>query len=291
MGLDLRKLEHLLAVAEDGTFTRAAARLHLSQQALSTSIRVLEREVGVTLLDRAGGVVTVSPAGQALIDDARTLHGLAHSAVQRARRIGRGETETLRIGHTPAVTSEEITTLLRPVRTSHPEVAAHANQRYPDELTAELLGGDLDVGLCRAMTPPRGLARIIVGHHRLRIAVDIDQHLARRDSVDLAELAGERFVVWGHPGRSGYTDLLIDHCRRAGFEPDTERSPLQGTPPVTAVLGTDRVAFVTAPAGPAADGQAHVLDLEPPALAPLHALWAQHTSSGTRDAFFEAAVG
>ncbi|CAM5672514.1 HTH-type transcriptional regulator ArgP [Streptomyces badius] len=58
MSLDLRKLEHLVAVAEEGGFTRAAERLHLSQQALSTSIRTLERHVGVRLLDRGHQHVT-----------------------------------------------------------------------------------------------------------------------------------------------------------------------------------------------------------------------------------------
>ena len=95
MGLDLRKLEHLVAVAEEGGFTRAAARLHLSQQALSTSVRSLEREVGVPLLRRDTGGVTALPAGQALIDDARVLHGIARSALHRARRIGRGDRKSV----------------------------------------------------------------------------------------------------------------------------------------------------------------------------------------------------
>ncbi|TCP43401.1 DNA-binding transcriptional LysR family regulator [Tamaricihabitans halophyticus] len=286
MGLDLHKLAHLIAVAEEGSFTRAAGRLHLSQQALSSSIRALEREVGVELLDRGGNLVTVLPAGQSLITDARVLHGLASSAVQRARRIGRGETETLRIGHTPAITGDEVTALLQQVRTTNQELATQVNQRYPGELTEQLLAGELDLGLCRAMPAEQGLARSTVTQHRLRIAVAAEHRLADRDSVQLAELAGESIVVWGHPGRSGYTDLLIEHCRQAGFEPRTYRNPIQGTPPVTAVVGTAHIAFVTAQAGPAADGKARVIELRPPTYAPMHALWPQHASSAERDAFF-----
>lgn len=245
MGLDLHKLDHLIAVAEEGSFTRAAARLHLSQQALSTSIRTLEREVGVALLERSGNTLTVLAAGQALITDARVLHGLARSAVHRARRIGRGETEILRIGHTPVVTGDEITTLL--CRAAHPELASEANQRYPHELTDQLLAGDLDLGLCRAMTPERGLARTTLTHHRLNVAVAADHPLADRETVQFTELQDEPIMVWGQPGRSGYTDLLIEHCRQAGFEPHTHRNPVQGTPPITAVLGTAHVAFVTTP--------------------------------------------
>ena len=282
--VDLNKLEHLVAVSEEGSFTRAAARLHLSQQALSSSIRSLEREIGVDLLDRGGAAITALPAGRALIADARVLQGVARAAVHRARRIGRGETELLRIGHTPAVTGDEVTALLRQAHADRPELATQVNQRYPHELTEQLLSGELDVGLCRAMAPSRGLTRTVLANQRLRVAVDVSHPLARRERVELAELAEETIVVWGHPGSSGYTDLLVQRCRETGFEPATVRNPIQGTPPVTAVVGTGHVAFVTAAAGYAADERARVLELDPPTTVPLHALWPQNTTSEARSA-------
>ncbi|MEU3662875.1 LysR substrate-binding domain-containing protein [Streptomyces sp. NPDC032940] len=290
MGLDLNKLEHLIAVAEEGSITRAAARLHLSQQALSTSIRVLEREVGVPLLERTATGVMLLPAGTALAEDARVLRGAARSALQRARRIGRGEKETLRLGHTPAVTGEEVMPLLRQVAASHPHLATDVNQRYPHELTEALLSGDLDIGLCRALTPPHGLARTTLSHQPLNIAVAANHPLATRTCVALSDLAGQHFIVWGRPGHSGYTDLLISYCRAAGFEPRTERTPLQGTPPATAVIGTDRLAFVTTPPGPAAGGAVRILALDPPLYAPLHALYSPRATSPARDAFLTAAT-
>lgn len=291
MGLDLRKLEHLVAVAEEGGFTRAATRLHLSQQALSTSVRSLEREVGVPLLRRDATGVTTLPAGQALIDDARILRGIARSALQRARRIGRGSTETLRIGHTPAVTSDEITALVHTALPNLPGLHTEVHQHYPPRLTDDLLGGRIDLGLCRGMRPEHGLTRSTLSQDRLAVAVATDHPLAGRDHVELIELARERLVVWGDPGRSGYTDLLLEHCRRAGFEPDYLRNPIQGTPPVTAVIGTGDVALVTAPTGPAAGGRTQVVELRPPLFAPLHALWSAHITDDVRDAFLAATDG
>lgn len=289
MTLDLHKLNHLITVAEEGSLTRAAARLHLSQQALSTSIQTLEREVGVALLERSGTGAAVLPAGQALVDDARVLHGIAHSAVYRARRIGRGETETLRVGHTPAVTGEEVTSLLRPVTETHPGIATEVHQRYPSELAPALLAGELDVGLCRGMAPAPGLTRTTLRHQRLNLAVAAEHQLAARSTVELSELADECLMVWGHPGRSGYTDLLIDHCRRAGFEPHVERTPQQGTPPVTAIIGTDRAAFVTAPPGAAAEGRVRILTIEPPIHAPLHALYLPQSNFPGREGLLDSA--
>lgn len=288
MALDLHKLEHLVAVAEEGSFTRAARRLHISQQALSTSIRVLEREVGVPLLDRSGPSVTPLPAGASLIEDARVLRGMARAALRRARRTGRAQGEVLRIGHTPAVTVEEVLALLHEVRRVHPDLATEVNQRYPAELTAELLADELDLGLCRALPAGRGLTSTTVASDRLRVAVRAGHPLAERATLALADLADHRLVVWGTPGQSGYTDLLIGHCRRAGFEPRVVRNPLQGTPPVSSVVGTDDVALVTAPAGPAVAGAVQVLDLEPAIHAPLLALWPEHVRSEARNAFLAA---
>lgn len=282
MGLDLYKLNHLIAVAEEGSFTRAATRLHLSQQALSTSVRTLEREIGVPLLDRGATGVTVLPAGRALIEDARILHNLADAAVRRARRIGRGEPERLRIGHTPAVTGDEVIALLRRVPA---ELDTDVNQRYPGELVDQLRDGDLDLGLGRALTPAHGLVRTTLTRQRLHVAVAAGHPLAAREKVRLADLAAEEITVWGQPGHSGYTDLLLNLCRDAGFEPRVRRNPIQGTPPVTAVVGTGSVAFVTAEPGPAAGNAARVLELTPPAHVPLHALWPQHSNSDARDAF------
>ncbi|MFQ6226152.1 LysR substrate-binding domain-containing protein [Nocardia sp. NPDC002869] len=290
MPVDLHKLEHLVTVVEEGSFTRAAARLHLTQQALSTSIRVLEREVGVPLLDRHGARLSVLPAGRALIEDAYALRGAAHAALHRARRIGRGQAEVLRIGHTPAVTVDDITDLLHRARTAVGDPAVEVNQRYPRELTSALLAGELDLGLCRAMTPARGLARSRLCEQPLRIAVSADHPLAAHRYVALSELSEETFVVWGQPGQSGYTDLLLTHCRHAGFEPHIERSPMQGIPPVTAVIGTHRLAFVTTGPGPEEHGRVHVLDLQPPIHTPMYALWNQHTHSPARDTFLHTAT-
>lgn len=288
MTLDPHKLEHLVAVAEEGSFTRAAARLHLSQQALSTSIRSLEREVGVPLLERRGNTVAALAAGQALVADARVLRGLTHSALRRARQIGRGDAETLRVGHTPAVTTDEVSALVHQAHAEYPAMTVEVNQRYPAEITTALLDGDLELGLCRAMTPEHGLTRSTLTRHRLRLAVPGGHHLALRENVDIAELATESIMVWGTPGRSGYTDLLIEHCRKAGFEPRIHRNPVQGTPPVTAALGAEHVAFVTAGPGHSLAGQVRVIELEPPLFVPLHALWPQHTTSPARDAFLRA---
>ena len=213
MGLDLRKVEHFVAVVEERSMTRAAARLHLSQQALSMSMRALERELGVPLLDRSRRGVVLLASGEALYADAVPLLAAATAAVGRARRADRGEPELLRIGHTPAVTGIEVTEMLAgaPAHGASVQVVALPS----DELNERLRDRSVDIGLSRATAPAAGLAGQVVARHRLRLAVRAGHRLAHRHAVTLPELAAETLIVGAPPGVCAYTDLLLGLCRRA----------------------------------------------------------------------------
>ena len=289
MGLDLRKVEHFVAVAEERSMTRAAARLHLSQQALSMSIRALERELGVPLLDRSRRGVALLASGEALYADAVPLLAAATAAVGRARRADRGEPELLRIGHTPAVTGIEVTEMLAGVPASGASVQVVA--LLPDELGERLRDRSVDIGLSRATAPAAGLAGQVVARHRLRLAVRAGHRLAHRHAVTLPELAAETLIVGAPPGVCAYTDLLLGLCRRAGFEPRHRVTPVQGTPPVTTVLGTDGAALVTEAPGPAVGGAVRVVELEPETTVPVLASWRRDTRSALRDVLVAGLAG
>ncbi len=289
MGLDLRKVAHFVAVAEERSMTRAAARLNLSQQALSMSMRALERELGVPLLDRSRRGVVLLASGEALYADAVPLLAAATAAVGRARRADRGEPELLRIGHTPAVTGIEVTEMLAgaPAHGASVQVVALLS----DELDKRLRDRSVDVGLSRATAPAAGLAGQVVARHRLRLAVRAGHRLAHRHAVTLPELAAETLIVGAPPGVCAYTDLLLGLCRRAGFEPRHRVTPVQGTPPVTTVLGTDGAALVTEAPGPAVGGAVRVVELEPETTVPVLASWRRDTRSVLRDVLVAGLAG
>jgi len=289
MALDLRKVEHFVAVAEERSMTRAAARLNLSLQALSMSMRALERELGVPLLDRSRRGVVLLASGEALYADAVPLLAAATAAIGRARRADRGEPELLRIGHTPAVTGIEVTEMLAgaPAHGASVQVVALLS----DELDERLRDRSVDVGLSRATAPAAGLAGQVVARHRLRLAVRAGHRLAHRHAVTLPELAAETLIVGAPPGVCAYTDLLLGLCRRAGFEPRHRVTPVQGTPPVTTVLGTDGAALVTEAPGPAVGGAVRVVELEPETTVPVLASWRRDTRSALRDVLVAGLAG
>jgi DNA-binding transcriptional LysR family regulator len=291
MGLDLRKVAHFVAVAEERSMTRAAARLHLSQQALSMSMRALERELGVPLLDRTSRGVTLLASGEAFYADAVPLLAAATAAVGRALRADRGEPELLRIGHTPSVTDIEVTELLAAAPAHHAGAAVQVVAVLPEDLAHRLRDRSIDVALTRAAAPPGDMAGYVVAHHRLRLAVRSGHRLARRDAVTLPEIAAETLVVGAPPGVCPYTDLLLGLCRRAGFEPRHRVAPVQGIPPVTTVLGNDGAALVTELPGPALGGAVRVVDLAPATTVPVLATWRRDTHSAVRDGLLAALAG
>lgn len=280
---DLRRLTHFLAVVDAGGFTRAAGQLHLSQQALSSSVRQLEKEIGATLLVRTGRRITPTPAGRTLVEEGRTLLAAAATLTQHTRAAATAEPDEFVVGHSPAISNHDVYALLEPALAAAPTTSFTVLQLFPDRLVAGVHDGTVHLGLRRGVVPQDRLASAVARYDALRIAVRSDHPLAARRRVTVADLAEEPIALWSPPGSSYYSDFLVNACRRAGFEPRYRVSRVQGCPPEAAALTEDAVAFVTSPPGPALHGAVTVVDLDGPVLVPLQALWQPHTTSPVRE--------
>lgn len=128
MYLELRHLRYFIAVAEELNFTRAAARLHIAQPALSAQIRSLERHVGCRLLERSTRRVELTEHGRALLADARELVRLADDAVARLQASARGERGVLRVGFIAHGAGELGTEILRRFAAAWPGVTTELEE-------------------------------------------------------------------------------------------------------------------------------------------------------------------
>ena len=148
--MELRHLRYFLAVAEELHFHRAATRLHISQPPLSQQIRALERELGVTLLERNRRRVTLTAAGEGFRDDVRTILAAVERASERARHVARGSLGTLSIGFVgSAMFSPTLPDILREFRAGHPDVELVLRELPTTAQLSALVGGELDVGVIR----------------------------------------------------------------------------------------------------------------------------------------------
>jgi DNA-binding transcriptional LysR family regulator len=281
---DLRRLRHFIAVVDASGFTRAAAHLHISQQALSASVQQLEKQVGATLLVRSGRRIAPTLAGQTLLEEGRTLLAAARTIAAHTRAAASELPDEFVVAHSPAISNDDVYTMLAPAVAALPETSFTVLQLFPDQLVTAVRDGSVDLGLRRGVVPQDRLATGIARYDPLRVAIRSDHRLAKRAGLAIADLADETIVLWAPPGSSYYSDFLVNVCRRAGFEPQYRISRVQGCPPEVAPLTDDGVAFVTAAADSAAGGAVRILDLEEPVMVPIQAMWQPHTASAARDA-------
>lgn len=126
------------------------------------------------------------------------------------------------------------------------ELSITVRQMFPGEIERELIDRTIDVGLRRGVSTPTELAASVLGYGKLRPAVDSSHPLGGLRGLTLSGIAEFTLIVWEPPQHSFYTDFLVSACRRAGFEPALVVNPIQGAPPVTAVVGKGYAALVTA---------------------------------------------
>lgn len=183
MTVELRHLRAFLAIAEEGNVTRAAARLHVSQPALSRTLRQLEDHLGVRLVDRSTHHLELTAAGRGFRDRAQA----AVTAVDEALDPRGVDAGPLRLGHPWAALGDYTATLLRRWDEAHPGIPLEL--RRIDDRLAGLAQGAVDVALLRGPVSVPGLATELLLTEERVAALPTDSPLARRGTLTLADLA------------------------------------------------------------------------------------------------------
>jgi DNA-binding transcriptional LysR family regulator len=244
MDVDARLWRSFAAVADELHYGRAADRLRVTQPALSRQIRDLERLLGVRLFDRTSRRVVLSPAGRAVLAQARRALTENDRAVSLARLAAQGELGELTISVLPSVALSLLPAIIRAHRAAHPAIDVRISESFDDEQLAGLTAGRIDIGMLRATAGPPGIELETVLTEPLLAAVPTDQHLADRERLDLSDLAGEPFIFFPRHRSAFAYDEFIAACRVSGFSPDIiqEASGLSALGLVAAGLGVTVVA-------------------------------------------------
>ncbi len=203
--MELQQLRYVVALAEEASFTRAAARNFVVQSALSHQIKALETELGVTLFARTSRRVALTAAGEAFLPGARaSLAAAERAAADAAAASGRIQGR-LTLGVIPTVTAIDVPAILERYRCAYPDVRIALRVAGSDELELSIAQGDVDVGVLGLpeTRQPRGVAwRALVTDQHVAI-VNTQHPLATQSEVQLSDLANEVFADFpaGTPGR------------------------------------------------------------------------------------------
>ncbi|MEE6134838.1 LysR family transcriptional regulator [Mycobacterium sp. 050128] len=190
--MELRQLEAFVAVAIELHFGRAAKKLHMGQPTLSELVQRLERELGAPLLTRTTRRVALTNAGTELLGRAKVILDDVASATAAVRRLAQGDAGTVRLGITPTVAPVLAPHLAVALQAAAPEVELIVRRMWLTDLDRAVADGTVDVAITCGLVPdPPGVVGEVFCGEPLLVELRTDHRLATRDTVALADLAGE----------------------------------------------------------------------------------------------------
>lgn len=221
--ISMRQIQQFIAVAEELHFNRAAARLGMAQSPLSQAIRGLEERIGVPLFERDRRGVELTAAGRVFLNEARALVASGEQAIRRARWAHEGGDERLAIGFVGSTGYTLLPQLVREFHSAHPGVRLAVIEGTSISQVEALRSGRLDLGIIRATgaETPFLSTKVLLREHML-MALPRSHPLAKNVRIRLAELSGDKFVLFAPAGPAPMHAMLVSTCREAGFEPTFE---------------------------------------------------------------------
>ena len=206
--MEIRQLRAFVAIAESGTFTAGALRVHVTQAAISMQIRQLETEIGAKVFVRAPRHVILTEAGEQLLRRARHILREHDAALDEIAELAGAERGRLRIGSASAmVLTEQLPIILKELRKQHPAAEIAVTSGTSEVLVDQILAGEVDVAFVSLPVDERGIKTERLSEDQL-VAIASPRHkLAKQRTISAYTLAGERLILGE---RGGNTRRLID---------------------------------------------------------------------------------
>jgi DNA-binding transcriptional LysR family regulator len=270
-GVELRQLMAFEAVADTLHFGRAAERLGVAQPAVSQLIRRLEEQLGVTLFERTSHRVAITPAGEALLPDARSAIATVRRLGGRASELAAGTPGSLRIATTVA-TGSRLADLLRRYGETQPAVELDLQVLPTEQKLANLAAGTLDVAFLRstpAVTP--GLAKRVAWRERFVAVLPAGHPAAASGRLDVDALGALALMVIPRSVHPVMHDELLAVCRSIAVDPPVRRT--LPTPQETLAMIATGAAWTLFIEGHVPGDVPGVAACELPAQAPLSHVW------------------
>jgi DNA-binding transcriptional LysR family regulator len=219
--MELRHLRYFVAVGEALSFTKGAQKLRLAQPSLTRQIKDLEQDIGVRLINRGAGRVSLTPEGQSFLIDAKRVLALTDEIVASVRRIGRREATPLNIGYVANLFYDLLPVTLASFQRSFPTIAINLFDMTCGDQFLALEEGKIDLGFVGLHEPieERGLKYQTIASYETVTAIAARNPLARKSVIKLKELKPFFFIGMSETSYPGYRRWLTRTCRDAGFSP------------------------------------------------------------------------
>lgn len=258
--MELRQIRQFVAVAEQMSFRKAAAALHIAQPPLSVSIRKLETELGVALFDRNTRSVHLTDAGRALLPIARGLLDQAEAFRTLGRTLASGAAGIIRLGFVGSAARELLPAIVSRTRAEDPGVRLELSESTTEAMLDAVEQSALDAALIRTPLMEARTVRLIpLQDDRLCIAVPDELGAIAREG--LAALADRPFLIY--PRTSALHVATVAACAAAGFVPRVVQTATQVETIYSLVRAGVGVALVPARASGSAPAGVRIAPLDP----------------------------
>lgn len=231
MSIDLRQLRYFVTVAEEMHFGRAAVRLHMTQPPLSQTIQSLEGALGAPLFWRTKRSVTLTPAGLALLPEARRLLQHAGSLPDLVRRAASGESGRLSLAFVSTADYSVLPAFLREFREHYPHVQIDLREATTDLQLEDLVQGRIDAGLLILPLPDKHKAELdfvpVLAEPLILAAPQHLKALRGKKTVALNTLSNMPLIIFPRRIAPAFHDAILACFRDAGLTPDIGQEAIQ----------------------------------------------------------------
>ena len=194
--MDTDVMKTFCDLVETGSFSRAAEANFVSQSAVSQQLAKLERQFSTQLMDRGGGMVSPTSAGQALYKGAKDIVRRHEQLIGEIRSVADSVRGILRVGTIYSVGFYLLDPYVRTFLKRHPEVNLHVSYTNWHQIYASIISGDMDLGVVACGEKRRSVEIIPLASEELVAVFSPDHELAEREVIDPASLSGENFVAF-----------------------------------------------------------------------------------------------
>lgn len=216
--MNFKQLTYFIAVAEELHFGRAAERLDMAQPPLSRQIKQLEEDLEAILFNRGRSAITLTQAGERLLERGKSIMRQLDDTRLEVRRLGQGAEGRLRIGFVGSATYGILPTIIKSFRANYPEINLSLTPMNNAQLHRALVARELDVAFARpALTDPEFITKELM-EEKLILALPDALDTGSRSVAKLERLATHNLILYPEYPRPSYADTVLRACEDAGYE-------------------------------------------------------------------------
>ncbi|MDZ5757074.1 LysR family transcriptional regulator [Carnobacterium maltaromaticum] len=220
--MNLLSLKYFIAVAEYSSFTKASEHLYVTQPTLSRQILDLEDEFGVQFFIRARHSLTLTQAGILFLEEATEIVNKCDNLKEIVKSENDKKIGALSIGYQSFLNTKLMYNTIKSITKKYPRIDFSLLRGTPLELRHQLITGKCDVifALNTCMHSIPNIECINLQENKLQIAVPCNHHLANYDSVNMKDIADEKFILLNRDISPFTVDYAISLCMKNGFSPN-----------------------------------------------------------------------